>query len=218
MAITLNGKKYECPVCYEELKTRHYQRILKEWEINKSPIERDYLKLFCILTDSDFKSFHATSENEVTIWNAIAWFNDSYLDQIDEQPKALQIKDQIVSIPENIKELSIGQNIHVRQAIDSTVYLGESISLATAIYLQPIIDQSAFDYKKALKIDAIIQEMPAYLIKPIGFFLLSRAKKHGMKPMNFLKKIQRSLNETLKKMSLIWLSGKGSHLMRMLVW
>lgn len=208
-SVWMNGVKYVYPVCYEELKTRQYQRIVKEWEIDKPTTDRDYFKLFCILTDTDFKAFHPTAENEVTIWNTVAWFRDEYINMIEERPKVLQIGDAIIDIPINIRELSIGQNIHTRQAIESSKYLGEAISIATAIYLQPLLDKSKFDYNKALELDKTIQEMPAYLIKPIGFFLLSRANRYGMMQENYLKKILLNLKENLKRTFLTWPSGKG---------
>lgn len=218
MAIKLNGKDYDCPVCYEELKTRHYQRMMSpEWEPDKPIVERDYFKLFCILTDSDFKSFHATSENEVTIWNAIKWVIETPFNPPNEIPKYLKLGDKIVTVPLNMKALSIGQNIHLRQVLDKSTYLEEGISMATAIYLQPEYDQQKFNYDKALELEKIIREMPIYLIRPIGFFLLMSAVKSGTNPMNFLKKIRHNLTGKLKRMSLIWLNGKGLHLMRMLV-
>jgi len=219
MVITLNGKKYECPVCYEELKTRHWQRMKSpEWEPEKPLLERDAFKLFCILTDSEFKTFHATSENEVTIWNAVKWVYDQPFEFTSDVPPYLQIGEKIISVPKDMRALSIGQNIHLRQVLDSLQYLEEGLSMAAAIYLQPVYDESKFNYEKAVELEKQIREMPAYLIRPIGFFLLRNAVESGKKPMNFLKRIQHNLSEILRRTWLIWLSGNGLHLIRMLVW
>jgi len=216
VTLTLNGKKTECAGCYEELKTRHYQHRDMLEQLSKPIVERDHFKVFNILIDGEFKSYHATTENEVTIWNAIRWTVDQHFEFKDDVPKALEINGKAIAIPNNMGALSIGQNIHLRQILDKSKYLEENLSMATAIYLQPMVDNSKFDFERAKELEKVIGEMPAYLIKPIGFFLLSHAMTSGKGQRNFLKRILHNLSGRLKRMLPAWLSGKGSHHMQIL--
>jgi hypothetical protein len=117
MVISLNGVRKEIPSCFEELTTRQYERIISEWGIEKPLVERDFFKLFQILCDTDFTDFHATSENEVTIWNAVKWFVESDFVFKEDLPKVLKINDKVITIPKRIEALSIGQNIHLKQLL-----------------------------------------------------------------------------------------------------
>ena len=187
MVVKLNGTNYNCPVCHEERTIGEYQRVTEHWDQSRDVADRDYFKLFCLLTNTDYKSFHATSENEVTIWNAIKWFIEMPF-PVRGVPKALKVGDKILLIPKKIESLSIGANIHLRQIADKSNRLvndkGEVLeytcySMAVAIFLQPIYDERPFDFDRAQELEKLILDMPAYLIRPIGFFLLANASKSG---------------------------------------
>lgn len=226
MVIKLNDTKYDCPVCWEEVKVRQHQRMISEWDATKQLADRDYFKLFTILTDSDFTKFHSTAVNEVTIWNAIRWVIEQPFNFSNETPKALEIGGKSILLPTKVADLSIGQNIHLRQAIeggqalfdkDGKVVDYSNYSLAVAIYLQPIIDGAKFDYDRALEIEKQILEMPAYKIRPIGFFIVTNVLKYGRMPvLNWLKTLANHI-KTRKRMWLTSLSGNALHLMRTLV-
>lgn len=224
MVVKLNGIKYDCPSCYEELTVHHHQRIVSEWEIDKPVTERDWFKLFCILTNTDFKSFHATSTNEVTIWNAIKWFDPNYV-FAQEIPKVLQIGDRVIDLPESLGDLSIGQNVHARQILDQAVHYEDKdgsllehsrYSAAVAIYLQPLFDGSKFDFNRAMELEKDILNMPAYLIRPIGFFIVTNVLQYGRTPgRNWLRTLTNHIR-TRRRQLLLWLSGNGLYLMRTL--
>lgn len=226
MVVKLNDIKYECPVCWEEVKVKHHQRMISEWDASKQIADRDYFKLFTILTDSDFKQFHSTAVNEVTIWNAIRWVIEQPFKFSNEMPKALQICGKSIVLPTKVGDLSIGQNIHLRQAIDQSQALFDdkgniveysNYSLAVAIYLQPLIDGKKFDYERALEVEKDILEMPAYKIRPIGFFIAANVLKYGRMPVrNWLKTLANHI-KTRRRMWLTSLSGNALHLMRTLV-
>jgi hypothetical protein len=183
----VNGKvtiiKGSCASCWEELKTYQYIRILKEWEDGSDIADRDYFKLFDILTDGKFTSFEKTVENEVTLINLIGWVITQPFEFSQELPKVLVIGDKVIDIPRHPRELSIGQNIHLRRDyIEKTTKIGENIAIATAIYLQPIVDNSLFSLKRAQEICKEVEQMPINLIYPIGFFLLESAMRFGQRP------------------------------------
>lgn len=196
VSVTLNDIKYQIPVCFEELTTKQYQRIVAEWDMDKPIVERDYFALFNILAGTDFKDYHASAENEVTIWNAIRWVLEQDF-QFGELPKVLKIKERTIVIPNDITKLSIGQNIHLKQLLAESKYMEERLSDAVAIYLQPLYDGTKFDEDRAKEIKTWIDEMPVYLIRPIGFFLLTHASRRGRITEFSLQRILNSLWQKL---------------------
>lgn len=199
--VVLNGEKYTCASCYAELKTRHYIRIIKEWEDGTDIADRDYFKLFNILTDDKFTKFEQTVENQVTLINLVGWVITEPFQFSQKLPKVLAFKGKTIDIPQDPRELSIGQNIHLRRDfIDKSKLPEENIAIATAIYLQPIIDNSLFKIKRAEEIAKEIEEMPITLIYPIGFFLLERAMRFGQRQGKTLPLIRTNLKKTLRIM------------------
>jgi len=173
---------------------------VKEWDRDKDIADRDYFKLFNILTDGQFTKYQNTSENDGTIINAVGWVITQEFEFDKTLPKVLDIGGKIIDIPQNPAELSIGQNIHLRRDyIDKSEILEENIAIATAIYLQPIIDGKKFNVTRAVEIAKDIEKMPAYLIYPIGFFLLRRALNFGRPSASLWNRIRTNLSQKLKK-------------------
>ena len=193
------------PSCWEEMTVAQYIRILKEWEDGTAIEDRDYFKLLNILNDGKFTGFEDTVENHVSLTNILGWVIVQPFEFSEDLPKVLVINGKVVDIPRHPKELSIGQNIVLRRDyIEKTKKLGENIAIATAIYLQPIVDKSLFKANRAQEIAKEIEQMPINLIYPIGFFLLERAMRFGQNPGKSLPLIKTNLGETLKKMWLGW--------------
>jgi hypothetical protein len=205
IGLRLNDKPCKCPTSWQEVKTRQYVRILKEWDPELPIEDRDYFKLLSILTDSDFSRMEQTIENQVTLTSVLGWVITQPFTFDTTLPKVMEIDGKLVDIPREPRELSIGQNIHLRRDyIDKSKILEENISIATAIYLQPILDKSHFKMPRAQELAKQIDEMPIALIYPIGFFLLSRALRFGQKPEKNLPPIRTSLKKRLKNLFLRW--------------
>lgn len=209
MYCELNGKGYDCPSCWEQVTVSQHKQILN-WDTDKELHDRNFFKLFCILTGTDFNAFDCTPENEVTIWNAIKWAIETPFPD-NELPKALQVGERSIMIPKDLGLCAIGQNIIMRQILESgkvfTSNEGKIIDYdcyaqAVAIYCQPLLDEAKFDYVKAKELIAVINQMPIYLIRPIGFFLLNRVVESGRKPMRnwlqtLISRIVRSVKQPL---------------------
>jgi len=209
--IIINGNKILCPGCYEELTTGTFQRIVKEWDAEEKNIAKlDYFKLFSILTNTNYKSIDQTPENDQTIWNAIGWYVMQPFKFSTELPKILQIGERMISVPRRVGALGTGQNILLRQIIDNSKYMEENISMAVAICLQPLYDNSKFDYDRAVELEKIILEMPIYLTHPVGFFLLQTVRMDGWKHIRDFHQTQSSLKQTLKRMWPQWLRSGSS--------
>ena len=214
MVISVNGNKINMPSCYEELTTKQWERIISEWDMDKPIEERDFFKLFNILAGTDFKALEPTDENEVTVWNAVRWIVEQPFTFSEQLPKVLEIEGKIIQIPTKINRLSIGQNIYLKQLIANSKYLEQNISYAVAIYLQPIYDGSKFDSERAKELKMLIEQLPAYLIRPIGFFILSHAQKNGSRRMTNLKKIISNLITRSVNWLQAWRGWKGSTILR----
>jgi hypothetical protein len=195
VSVTLNGKPYQCASCKEELTIGQYQRILKEWGIDQEDLtKRNNLGLFNILTGTDFKTAEVDTESEQAIYEIILWCFTEAFQYSKELPKVLDIGGKVIDIPNRVGGCSIGQNIILKQLIDSSKYVEETISMATAIYLQPEYSGGKFDYAKAKELEKVISEMPASLVYPIGFFLLNRAATTGQKPHGIWHRMKNSLS------------------------
>jgi hypothetical protein len=209
--VTLNGRPYKVPSTWQEVKVRQYVRILKEWEPEKDIADRDYFILLKILTDGNFAGMENTLENQITLTSILGWVVTEPFRFSEKLPKVLELSGQKIPIPEDPRDLSIGQNIHLRRDyIEKSKVLEESISIATAIYLQPIIDNSLFKLNRAQEIAKEIDEMPISLIYPIGFFLLRRALGFGLKPVSFWQAVKISLVKILRKTWPGWRRSTGS--------
>lgn len=200
VTVKLNGNKIKIAGCMEELTTRHYIEIIRDWETDKDIADRDYFKLLNILSDGRYAGMLGTSENQVTLINAVGWVVTQNFEFSKTLPKVLFYKGKKIDIPREPAELSIGQNIHLRRKIEKTKLLEESISIATAIYLQPKIDGGNFDLARAEEIAKDFDKLPVCIIYPIGFFLLKRAMRFGSKPKKIWPQLKTSLNAILLKM------------------
>jgi hypothetical protein len=198
--LKLNGISHYCVSSYEEMKVRHFLKILK-WDRDKDIADRDYFKLLCILTDTEYTAVERSVDNDSTIINAVGWIITQQFKFSETPPKAIEIRGKKIDIPEDISELSIGQSIHLRRDyIEKSEMLEENIAIATAIYLQPLVDGGKFNLKKAIVLSKEIEDMPVNLIYPIGFFLLKRALNFGQMPVNLSLLERISQSKRLRRM------------------
>ena len=125
MGLILDGKRVKCASGFDELKTRHYQRIVKEWEPEEKDLyKKDFFKLFCILTDTDYAKFVKTPENELLIWNAVRWYVETPFLVDSKPPLVFNLGTKWLVIPRKIRVpksaggLSPGQEVktldHIR--------------------------------------------------------------------------------------------------------
>lgn len=211
MVISINGKRHEIPSCFEELTTKQWELLVPEFA--KDVDARDHFKMFQILSGTEFNDFHATAENEVTIWNCIRWLYEQEF-KFSEVPKVLQVNSRLITIPKKMDALSIGQNIHLRQLLNGANYQDEKISDAVAIYLQPLYYGKKFNYERAMEFKADIEKMPAYLIRPIGFFLFKSVSGSGRKRTSLWQKTLSSLSQICARMWPHSLKLTGSYHLR----
>lgn len=194
------------PTSYWEMKARVYESIYRHWNMEPPLEERDYVHLFNLLLDSPEKKFKIEDsvEAEEKIWHLVRWVVEETPRFAEHVPKTFYLGGKEVEIPEDVGALSIGQNIVMRQMLDKGKYLNEFISMAVAIYLQPLIDGTKFVKARALKLYEEVADMPTKDVYPLGFFLLMRANKDGLRPMNSWQIVLMTVTRRLGTMLLNW--------------
>lgn len=195
--ITLNNKTYLIPASWKEVTVRQYVRIIKEWDPDEPDVaKKNWLILLNIFTGTKFEGMQEDWENQYTLTNTLGWVVFEPFKFSKELPKVLRFGRKDVEVSRSSGGLSIGQNIHLRRDyLDKLTSMEECISIATAIFLQPLIDGKKFSMERAKEIALEVDDMPIYLIHPIGFFLLRNAAKVG-------KPLEKQWRQTLSSLSM----------------
>lgn len=182
------------------------QAISRDWDCV------DKVKLFNILTGTEYSSVRQSTEIGGTFWDIISFAYSPKVVKDTPLPKVIKINDKIITIPKRVGKLTIGQSIAVRQKMEEVqariekeskinednrkycftegFYFDEMISFAVAIYLQPLYDGGEFDDEKAEALEAVILKMAITDVYAIGFFLLTQQLNFGNKSITgWLQKI-----------------------------
>ena len=172
-------QKVKVASCYEELNVDQLQKLVAtKFKDNVD----DWLRVFSILSGISYTAVRDSKDNSIesALYAGVRFVFEQPFDfESLPMPTFVVIKGKTVLIPKNLGRLSIGQAIQVRQRIEKTKDLREALSIATAVYLQPIVDDEPFDYARAEVLEQEILQMPATKIFPIGFFLLRRLTRSG---------------------------------------
>lgn len=195
--MTFSDLKDKCPKGWWDLTLGQFQGIYRDWEIEKPAHERDYFKLLTILCG--FKDPNVSPEKEEAIYQLTRWINEEPISYSTEVGKFIDVEGYKVRI-EKVEELSIGQNILVKQELDKAKYAEECLSMVLAIYLQPKLDGKKFDFERAKEWEERLRECKASELYGLGFFLLSRALKRGVSSPMRWPLTRNSLISRLKRM------------------
>jgi hypothetical protein len=176
VTIEINGRKKSCPVCWEETTTRQYQQL-------KGLKDRSLIHVLSVLLGEAYDKVLESKSDELStiMYQLVAYtaqqpeyFRDA------EIPAVMHIGNRrAVYIPRDIGEMTIEQNFILRQAMTTVTYLEELIAKACAIFLQPQIDGTRFDAKRAEELEEEVGDLPIEETFPIGFFLLQRVRNFG---------------------------------------
>jgi hypothetical protein len=169
-------KVVSVPLSWDETPTGLFQRYVKEWD------GADRIKLFCIQTGYDETTVRtSTSESLSDIIERCTdyvFLNNADFSRLP-LPKVVIIGNKALLIPKDIEEMTIEQNMVLKNAMAGSTDLRELISLACAVYLQPIYDNAPFDHTSYKNLQAFIDACPITDTYPIGFFLLNRQRRRG---------------------------------------
>lgn len=172
----------EAPVCWAESTVKIFQDLMRAQIKIDSEEEIDKIKVFNVITGTDYSAIAESNSEDLdtAIYQATAFFfNEPQTFRDEKLPTAIKLHGKVVKIPRHLESLTIAQNNHIRSAMTKAPNLECLVSLATAIYLQPLINGPEFNYKRAMELEKEILEMNIYEIFPIGFFLLSKLNNSG---------------------------------------
>lgn len=170
-------ERIECPTCWEECTVEVFQRVYANCKEGD-----DLIKIFSALTGLPYAQVSETKadELELELYRAVAFvLYDEERFRYIERPDTIKILGKTITIPKKIESLTVAQNFHVRSKMIGAKNIETLISFATAVYLQPLIDESKFDLSRAKEIEKEILKMNIFDIYPIGSFLLGKLKKSG---------------------------------------
>jgi len=167
----------DLPNCWETEPTDKYIQLVRDWD------RKDLVKLFSIQSGIEYKTLANTYDPELE--SALLTSSKFIYDQDPEfkkekPPTHINIAGKMHKVPTDIAGLSIGQSIHVRREMDNVNTYDELIPYVVAIYMQPVVDGTDFDFDRAMMIEQEIKQMPITETYPLGFFLLKPLMKYGL--------------------------------------
>jgi len=202
-----NDNIIKVPQSWAETTTGLYQRYVKEWD------KVDRIKLFCIQTGYDEALVRsAVSEKLDQIIDDCTdyvWYNPMDFEKLP-MPKVVIVGNRTILIPKDIEELTIEQNLVIKDALKGCVDLRELLSFAFSVYIQPLYDDAPFSLNSAKVLEGMVKEMSILDVYPVGFFLLNRLKRRGRSGFLSWRQVIRPLmlnvNSTPKRLGLISLN------------
>jgi hypothetical protein len=194
MTVTVNTDKgtreIDAPDCWypsghrkTPVTTNQYIKLVTEWD------GKDLVKLFSIFTGVEYKII--ADSHDYTLEEKLIYATKFvYEEEVDFKklpvPECITIKGKEIKFNKDVGGLTIAQNIHVRTELDKIrVYesgepvYDELIAYACALFLQPLYDESEFDFHRAMELEQEILHMPITDTYALGFFLLRPVMKSG---------------------------------------
>lgn len=217
-----NAIEITVPVSWDETTTALFQKIIKEWDMDKPMAERDPIKLFSIISGQPYNTIHESEDYNVhSTVNAVCAY--VYHSDLPTEVKAdFMLLNKVVSIPKDLSGMTVGQAIQIRQKMDTVKDVRELISFACAVFLQPYFDgekvndrfkKAQFDMERVRQLEEAVLEMPITYTYPIGFFFLTRLNISGMMP---IQNYQQTKLTGLKKWLQRWLMSRSFN--RFFIW
>jgi len=181
--LEVNDKKKVTPICWEEAKACEFVSIMNAWhkDINQ-------LEIFALLTGMQLRTVEESNAEDLdaAVYQVAAFvFNEPQRFRALPVPNKIIVHGREISIPTKIEKLTISQNFHMRRYMAMSKNLECLIVKATAIYLQPLVDEMPFDLDSAKALEHDIGLMDLEDVFPIGFFLLKRLNNYGISGVSF---------------------------------
>ena len=186
-------RELNLPISWETLSTDKFIKIVTDWD------GEDLVKLFSILSGMEYKTLSQTHDFilEEQLLNATRFIYDSPMDFKEAPPPHwVEVGGKKIRIPVKIGSLSIGQNVHVRKAMDKCIAdkvgYDRLIGFIVAIYLQPFYELSQaeldkqpafegleFDFHNAMLLEQEVLKMPITKTYPLSVFFLRKLISSG---------------------------------------
>lgn len=186
--LSVNDKPVVVPSCWEEMTCHVYQRLMGETKEGDNAVQ-----VFSALTGTPFaKVWESDKEDlDAAIYQAASFvFNTPQTFKTEHRAKTFRLGGKTVAVPEKISRLTVGQNFQLRQELVKARKEGKPLetllSVALAVYLQPLVDVNQYNLDRARELEAEILKMNIFEVYPTAFFLLSRLQNSGDSGMQLL--------------------------------
>jgi hypothetical protein len=169
------------PTSWPEVNTKLFQELIK----NPDPVKR-----LSLLYDLDYDELMNEPEHHLLapLMQASAFLDYELLDKDLPESGKIKIGAQYYDIPglpskddpdkkPKLGAYTLGQAIQCRSHLEKCKTYEEGISLAVAIYMQPIVTKSEFTMEKVKSIEEMILVSPITEVLGTGFFLLQSVEK-----------------------------------------
>jgi len=177
------GQKFriESPTTYSEVKTGTFQKLIEGWDGKFNP--KSLVVLYSILTNTKFTdiSTSKSSKLEIAIYKVVGFIAAEDLNQL-KTPETFTYKGRIIKLPKRLERLTVGQNLRVKQVLMKDFRL--CISTITAVYLQPLIDESEYNDDRVEELALEIEEYPITLTYPMASFFIEQLVISGTRWQN----------------------------------
>jgi len=162
------------PITWDDVTTDSYQKLMAK--LGKG-LNNDIVTL-SHLYGLDYDLIESSTDQALygTLMTLIRFISDDDLTKMPA-PEYITYKDQAFML--KYSSLTIGQMLHLQREVQKRGTLEESISIAVAVALQPLFDQTPFKSDRALEIEKDILLMPINRTYPIGFFYLRKFSTGG---------------------------------------
>lgn len=176
--LTINGERKFCPENYDEVKTGLYERMIAEWDGKFN--SKSLIKLFSILTETDFETVSSEKNDKLisTLAGLVGFIAQSTLEDLP-LPNHLVFKGKKIILPKQLGKLTFGQNLRVHQMLSTN--FRTCLSDVSAVYLQPLIDNSKYNDDRVDELILEIKELPVTVVYPISSFFIKQLSSYGTK-------------------------------------
>lgn len=196
VVLITNTKNIEIDaVAWDDVNTGRYQHLMQTCKDFG-----DMVEIYSILYGINYDVLSACRDQSIIGPLSVATqFIAEDLHDI-KKPEYLTVFGQAYKIPKNLEDLTIGQMMQLKQHAEKAKSMECIISLAVAIWIQPIIDESGFSMKRALEIEEDIKFIPITKTFAIGFFYLRKLNKHGHYLVNAWHLLKRFKPKQIRKL------------------
>lgn len=193
-------RELEGPIGYSGMYMEEFDRLTTEWKDRGNLLEA-----FSILFQIDYKLLLTCTDEKLSVLipKALTFLNGLDLYKLPV-PAFIEVNGHKIEIPKNLRKLSVGQAMILRQRMD-TQPKEQLITYATAVYLQPLYFNNLPDSDQVEMLEAVLKRCTVIEIFPIGYFFLRRLSNYGNPLLNLFRVMK--VVGMMKTMQLIRLQG-----------
>lgn len=175
ISFKLEDKKYNMPTSWREVTVKQFFQF-KSWQSG----DKNFVRLLSILTGVDYDVMRKSKQLDVDdkLIPFMKWLEEPLTEKNAPRCSTITIDDKKYDVPKDIGNYSFEQKIELKnrmiECINKTGDTLECLKIATAIYLQPIVEQKDFSIKAAELFVDKLDDCKIVEVYAIGGFFLKK--------------------------------------------